>query len=393
MSSKILILYTKNPAEILNRKSALGSYIHSLSNLLKDKEISVYLNGSPIDKLVPNSIESRSNSGSGFTSKLKKFIPRLLKRIKFERQLLRNSKQLIEQILTSGIEYDQVLEFYTLGSNAGKKISEKLNIPFHIVYDGPIFEEYGFFHRSKPHYLKQFQLLEKESLEAASNIVVYSEPMRQFLSDRFELKGKLHIHQNIDFSRFEQYPDKEAKTFGDFEIGFIGSFLKWHQVDLLVNVCKQLLAEGQAIKVHLIGDGQERQKLQSYVEEQGLKDQIIFTGFLDGDALFQIKKKLDVGVMPGSNWYGAPNKLFEYGAMKIAVIAPNTPTITYLFNDNEVKLFEWKNEADLLVNLRALLDWKEINKFSENIYKRIQEEYNESRTKEFYSKLFSNQPN
>src|SRR5207249_2160599 len=42
---------------------------------------------------------------------------------------------------------------------------------------------------------------------------------------------------------------------------------------------------------------------------------------------------MDLAVMPSSNWYGSPVKLFEYGAMARAVIAPDTPPVREILTD------------------------------------------------------------
>ena len=44
---------------------------------------------------------------------------------------------------------------------------------------------------------------------------------------------------------------------------------------------------------------------------------------------------MDIAVMPSSNWYGSPIKIFEYGAMGRAVIGPDVPPVREVMSDGE----------------------------------------------------------
>ena len=89
------------------------------------------------------------------------------------------------------------------------------------------------------------------------------------------------------------------------------------------------------------------------------------------------KKRIDIGVMPSSNWYGAPNKIFEYGAAKIAVVAPSTPTIVDLFeNYKDLLLFENESFDSLYNALLKLVEDKELLKsLAENLHGKIKKKY------------------
>ena len=48
---RALVLYTKSTEEVFNRKSALGSYINCLCELLTEKFMDVSINGRPFNHL------------------------------------------------------------------------------------------------------------------------------------------------------------------------------------------------------------------------------------------------------------------------------------------------------------------------------------------------------
>jgi glycosyltransferase involved in cell wall biosynthesis len=116
---------------------------------------------------------------------------------------------------------------------------------------------------------------------------------------------------------------------------------------------------------------------------------IFIPGFMDGEELLNFKQKINIGVMPGSNWYGAPNKIFEYGAAKMAVVAPDTPTISELFqNSEDLLLFKHDDEDSLYKTLLVYINNSSLrNKHAVALQNKIRNNYSENITFTFYYKL------
>lgn len=390
MKTKVLIAYTKDPNEIFNRKSALGSYIYCLSELLSD-ECEIYLNGVQLEDLNQKQQANQSVNPSAM-GKITRFIPKWFKAYIREKKLMRNAQVLTQQILDSGIHYDCVIEFLTLGSSLSTILKEKQNVKQLIVYDAPLIEEYKFFQGVNPFFKNKLKASISNSLRSADGIVVYSNPMKDHISEQFGLnRNIIHISQNIDFTRFGYHP--ESKFYSDpIKICFIGSFLKWHNVQGLVSVFDEILNETELdLELFLAGDGMERKASESFAKTLSHKDKIHFLGFLDGTELENLKKEMHIGIMPGSNWYGAPNKLFEYGAMRLACIAPATPTITDIFKREEVILFEMGSDAELKKALITLCSSNnQMEKYACRLYDFIREKYSDHKTRDFYLDLINN---
>ncbi|HIP37447.1 MAG TPA: glycosyltransferase family 1 protein [Crocinitomix sp.] len=389
----LLILYAKNKGEILNRKSALGSYIFNLSKILNSNSINVFVNGIKFSKLnqVYKNEPINKIEQSNFKKSVKNLIPQFIKRYIKEKKNLSSINKMTSDLLNSTQKYDAILEFYTLGSNVGYELSKSLSIPLYITYDSPIFEEYKFFNHSKPFNYKYLKDIEKKSLLQAEKIVVYSNPMKAYISQITKYDNNVFIHQNIDFSRFDIMTKEKPSTKKEINICFIGSFLKWHQVDFLVDAFENLLLNGINANLFLVGDGMERQTIENYVQTKTneVKSKINFTGFLDGETLLILKTQMHIGIMPGSNWYGAPNKIFEYGAMKMAVLVPDTPTIKDLFTENEITFFEWKSKNSLKDKLLVMCSNSElIQKKSSALNRFIINNHSQKQTLDFYNTIF-----
>ena len=71
------------------------------------------------------------------------------------------------------------------------------------------------------------------------------------------------------------------------------------------------------------------------INKKGLEENVDMPGFVSESELLKYKKNSHIAVMPGSNWYGSPLKLFEYAQSGIPFIAPETPTIQSIFKSGE----------------------------------------------------------
>jgi glycosyltransferase involved in cell wall biosynthesis len=156
-----------------------------------------------------------------------------------------------------------------------------------------------------------------------------------------------------------------------------------------VDIFERLCDTGVNSRLLLLGYGQEWEKIQQQVAVSRWTKKIELPGFTDGEELVKQKLRMHVGVMPGSNWYGAPNKIFEYGAAGMAVLAPDTPTITDLFKNNEISLFEWNNANDAFVKLQEIVQSAELRaRLQHNLQQHIRLTYSAKNTENFYLGVF-----
>lgn len=384
MKKKILIIYAKSTAEIFNRQSALGSYIFCLAGILTDHGYEIRINDLPFTKELKQENKMLSGS-SGSGSFIKKMIPSFLKEAIKDIQLFGWLDRFYAQI-DKGEDFDKVLEFYTYGSDLGGRLSKRYNKPLVLVYDNPVLEEHTFFHDGQLFFKAKVEAREQQSVLQAQSLVVYSNAVKNYLEKKYKKPLPAFIHQNVDYTRFEFVEEKEEA--GIINIGFIGSFLKWHRVDLLLDAFIRLRKDGCRVRLFLLGNGMEYQDIKQKVAAADLQDDIVMPGFTDGPELLNYKKMLHIGVMPGSNWYGAPNKIFEYGAAKMAVVAPETPTILDLFSDRkELLIFKKDNGNDLYEKLKMYVKDPALRDMhAAALQKKIKNNYSETITFAFYQK-------
>ncbi len=139
-------------------------------------------------------------------------------------------------------------------------------------------------------------------------------------------------------------------------VGFIGSFTKWHGVELLIRVAAELTPEFPDLRVLLVGDGARRSEVEALVEELGLTRHVVFAGKVPHAQVPDHIAAMDIAVVPGANPFVSPVKAFEYMAMGKAPIAPRYHSLEEAVDDGRTGLlFEPESPEGLRAHLRALL--------------------------------------
>jgi glycosyltransferase involved in cell wall biosynthesis len=139
-------------------------------------------------------------------------------------------------------------------------------------------------------------------------------------------------------------------------VGFSGAFFPWHGVRLLIDVLPGLLRTVPETSILLVGDGPERRVLEEQVRRAGLSERVRFTGRVGHDELPAHVAAFDVAVMPDSNEYGSPMKIYEYMAMGKPVVGPRLGPLEDGIRDGETGiLFERLDASGLESALATLL--------------------------------------
>ena len=137
-------------------------------------------------------------------------------------------------------------------------------------------------------------------------------------------------------------------------IGYVGAFVPWHRVDLLVEAARQLAPHHPNARWLLVGDGVDRHTTEALLADHGLTDKFWLSGAVQHKLVPAYVKAMDVAVMPHSNPHGSPMKVFEYMAMGRAVVVPRMPAIEEVVRHGKTGLlFEPGNAAAL----RAALEY------------------------------------
>ena len=118
-------------------------------------------------------------------------------------------------------------------------------------------------------------------------------------------------------------------------LGYVGAFVHWHGIDWFVDLICDRLKETPELVLLLVGDGVAFEGIKNRVIEAGVESQVILPGKVPHHQVSTFLSAMDLGILPDSNDYGSPMKLFEFMAMGKGMIAPDFSPIAEVVRDNE----------------------------------------------------------
>lgn len=151
------------------------------------------------------------------------------------------------------------------------------------------------------------------------------------------------------------YPDKSNTYYKD-RIGYFGRLKKYKSVDHLIRAMDVLRDEYPQLHLDIIGDGDDKPRLEALTSELKLADRITFHGFIDEDQKAPMLQKMNF-VVNTSSKEGWGLTVVEANACGAPVVAANVPGLRDSVVDGETgMLYEFGNIDDLTAKMRAFLD-------------------------------------
>jgi glycosyltransferase involved in cell wall biosynthesis len=163
-------------------------------------------------------------------------------------------------------------------------------------------------------------------------------------------KGQ-ELESTLDVSRESMNIDTSA-----FLLGFVGSIFPWHGVDLIIDAVQHLQQEGKNVQALIVGDGEIRGALEENVATLELSNYIHFTGTVMHRDTFAYTRLCDALVMPKSNSYGSPVKIFEYGLVGKPCIIPNVAPVNEVFKHGEDGWVADSNAEAIVTALESVIE-------------------------------------
>ncbi len=127
---------------------------------------------------------------------------------------------------------------------------------------------------------------------------------------------------------------------------FIGTFGKWHGVDILARTIAKLvdthktIIDRHRLKFLLVGDGSEMPFVKEMIDRKPYSHYVRFTGLVPQKETPLYLFSSDVLLSPhvsnpdGSRFFGSPIKIFEYMAMEKSIIVSDLEQLSDLFKDS-----------------------------------------------------------
>ena len=140
-------------------------------------------------------------------------------------------------------------------------------------------------------------------LNRADKLVIISSGIKKDIIERGISNEKIIMLPNgVDTDMFlPRDKNTEIQKKYDLEdkkvILFLGKFQPWEQLDKLVEVFDQVREKQDDVKLLLVGDGPEREKVEKEIEKYNLTNDVVITGFVPFDDVSKYYSVCDVFVM------------------------------------------------------------------------------------------------
>lgn len=170
-------------------------------------------------------------------------------------------------------------------------------------------------------------------------------------------------------------------------IGFIGQMIERKNVTHLLDVFENLAADNSGLKLVLLGDGDGREKFETYANTLNSRERISFLGFQDNPLSYL--NSFDLFVMC-STLEGIPRCLMESMAMGVPVAAYDIPGVDQLLEHNNTGLLATLGNKEELEQCCKQLMWDEplANRISQAASNKIQSKFSAHRMAQEYTDLY-----
>lgn len=249
--------------------------------------------------------------------------------------------------------YERQASFQDIGRRAARP-----GVPWVIESNGPFWYEADV-ERHSLGLRREARRLELAAYRDADLVVAVSEELKSIIvseTGRAE-QDVLVVPNATDPQRFDPESVAPRRLSQGVTIGFCGYLADWAGVDLLLRAAARLQQSGTEVDVVVIGDGPAAESLQALAHSEGIADRTTFTGNVPWSSIPALLGGLDLAysgqrAMSIGSMYHSPQKLYEYMAMRVPVVASAFEDARHLTATGAGWLFEPDDLDDLTEVLR-----------------------------------------
>ena len=331
-----------------------GQYVHieELTNALIEQ-------GHEIHFVCPRFMDKDDFGGEGgIASRLKALLPGWF----YEILELCYSLVIVCKLAIAIVKFkpDFIYERYNLYQPVGVILAKLFRLPILLEVNAPLADERMKYSRlSLP---KLAKIIEHFTWRHATKLL----PVTQVLGDIIVAnsgvsRSKVYvIHNGINQNKIHILQDSSGKADKKtLTIGFIGFINPWHRLDRALEAIEAV--GNKNVQFICVGEGDIRPELEAQAKRLGIEDQVQFTGLVSRQEAFEYVSKFDIALQPSVTEYASPLKLFEYLAAGTLIIAPDTPNIREIVDEESALLFDPKSDDDFKEQLiKALTSFNEL---------------------------------
>lgn len=205
----------------------------------------------------------------------------------------------------------------------------------------------------------------KRSLGRFDKFLSVSPPAREFAKDVFKIDSEV-LPNPVDISRFRR--SSAVVSAKRASIVYLGRLVPRKGCMHLLKALDLLLEQDERadIDIHICGDGDQRQKLQHFIEHSRLKDRAVMHGFVSEEEKVRFLNDADMAVFPSLSGESFGIVLLEaMAAGSGVVLAGNNPGYSSVMHTVPECLFDPNDTEALAKKIRELLKEKNYRRIHE----------------------------
>ncbi|SEC07454.1 glycosyltransferase [Paenibacillus sp. GP183] len=259
-------------------------------------------------------------------------------------------------------------------SKSLKNIDKKYDIAVGYLENNPIYfcidkvnanKKIGFIHNDYDK-LGMDPLLDQKYFEKLDHLVTVSEECGNILKNRFPIyQHKVEVMHNIvspatiNKLSFEQVnmKDKVIKLVSVGRLNYQKGF------ELAIETCKELVQNGYPVKWYIIGEGEERGKLEKMIDDNNLQGIVILLGIKENP--YPYIKEADIYVQP-SRFEGKSIAIDEAKILQKPIVVTNFNTAKDQIKHNENGIIVDMNSRSIFEGITMLIDDEELRNLLKN---------------------------
>lgn len=197
-----------------------------------------------------------------------------------------------------------------------------------------------------------------ELMSSADNLICISKTVEDYYLSRFPFRNTCVIHDGVDTDRY--YLSRDVFVDDEVKIGIIGRVDIQKRQDVFLEAVGMLRKDYPNIRCYVVGGYEENVyfgKLNGIVEKYDMKDNIVFTGFVDDSSVYT--KQCDI-VCACSHAEAFGLITVEAMLSGALVVASDSGCNLELVKNNETGcLFKCDDAGDLYLKLKHVIENKD----------------------------------
>jgi glycosyltransferase involved in cell wall biosynthesis len=378
-----IIYYSPHPHLNLMSPAGYGTHMREMITAFRNTghEIMPVIMGGESNPPKESLEQSENNVKNG----LKKITPKILWRTLKDVNLLRFDRYNASERLRGAIEEfkpDCIYERCNYMQFSGVRMAREYGLKHIMEINSPYVDQYNQLGKSRSLMERYARKIECRQVKETDLPLAMVGPLRDYFCERCDADAGDFLVTHDAFNKDNIQVDSESQQAiiedydlaGNTVIGYIGSIFEWHGLDKLIKAFDEMNMPDA--KLLIVGYGEYMVNLTDLVKKQGREADVIFTGRVPKEDVFNYINIMDICAAPNAAWYQSPVKIFEYGAMGKPILGPDTKAVREIMEPEKDGVLVQPEVEDVKRGLKQLMqNPEEAQKLAAHFQQKVLKEY------------------